>query len=332
MKITPIAQGTNLGAVSMDTAPQVRTPDKVARAKAIAAGQEVPQGTSEQLVRETPIQPNIKKIKMRTNVSPDREIIPNDEIDVTNDAQSPISHTSEEPVDEPIATGTIDPEKAAIVKAKRFLQAKERELDQREEALKGQSPLNKEDYISKADLKTSPLKTLLNMGVTYDQLTQEVLSDQSHDSIDVKSFKDEVRKELTEEFSRRDQQAKAQVLAAYKSDVDALVADNPEYQIIKTEKLNAKVVKLIDQVWEKEGKALSVEEAANIIETQRLTELTEVAKLEKVQNLIAPRAEQRQLPPPQRTIRTLTNRDGATSNMGRRERAIAAFTGALKRG
>src|ERR1700722_12345602 len=131
MKITPIASGgspsTNVYAA--EGTPSV-SPERMAKAKAIAAGQD----TSIQVTEsETPQEkkPDVRKITMKTNVSPDRSISePEEELPTA-------AHSEVPPVVED--TKPLDPQFAALAKQRRALQAKERELTDKMKALEAQS-------------------------------------------------------------------------------------------------------------------------------------------------------------------------------------------------
>lgn len=347
MKITPVAAGGTISA-SAETAP-VRTPDKIERAKAIASGQFV---ETEKLTGDAQvdrIQNNIKKIKMKTQVSTNRDdAIAEPVVEAAPPTQNATSDVSEQ-VNGTEETRPIDPQVAAFVKAKRALQVKERELAEKEQALNAQQVFNPEEYVSKADLKANRLKVLLENGVTYDQLTEDILNNQSAaiDPVALRNqIKEELKTELTEEFVNRDQAAEQQVLADMTRETYALTAQGEQFEAIRESKAQKKVVDLVHKVWQngwpdkgyEKGHIMDITEAAELVENQLIEDFTPLARLKKVQSRLTPEQVQQVekiLTTPKdnvKVMRTLTNRDTATMPLDRRARAIAAFGGVLKRG
>lgn len=336
MKVSPLATGTGTPGQSSATLGRTADPSKIAKAKAIAAG-ETPVETQQQ---EDPqfVKPSLKSIKMKTQRSTNRHTAPEQEV-TAEPVESAITDTvQDEPVESQEDTRTLDPQVARIIKAKRALQVKERELEEREAALKTQPPGGAEDF--KAKLKASPLSVLLDAGVTYDQLTEEILAQQNA-PIDSKALREQIKEELKEElkgeFNSRDELAEKQVLAAYESEINVLVKDNERYELIQGEGAQKDVVALIHRVFkEEEGRLLDVEEAADIIEEELFNDSLKRAQYKKVQSKLSPTEQtvERILADPKpgtRVMRTLTNRDSSPTTMDKRTRAIAAMEGRLKR-
>lgn len=343
MKISPVAQGTGVPAQSEGSIGRTASPEKLERAKAIARGDQVQESSGDQQVDRT--RASIKRIKMRTQVSTNR--------DDNQELEEPIVEQilKEEP--EQIATPDVSesaqsteetkplsPQFAALAKAKRALQVKERELAQREEALKTQAPAGQEDVIAK--LKANPLSVLQEAGVTYDQLTQAILNDQSNSTVDVAAIKAQIRedlkKELLGEFSTRDNQQEQQVLNDLKKEALAITNQGEQFEAIREAKAQKDVVDLIHRTWKTTGEVLDVQEAAELVENQLIEEALPFAKLKKIQSRLTPQEEQQaaQTPaapkPNTKIMRTLTNRDNASPVMDKRARAIAAMNGTLRKG
>src|ERR1700722_8872618 len=116
MKISPLAQGSGV-------APQEaqRDPDKVARAKAIASGQtpvDVPQGTGDLQVDRA--QASMKRIKMKTQVSTNRDDVPLQAIvePVVSEQPKIDNLDASEPAQGAEETKPLSPQFAALAKAK----------------------------------------------------------------------------------------------------------------------------------------------------------------------------------------------------------------------
>jgi len=344
MKITPMAKGAGvLGAVEMG---RTASPEKIARAKAIAMGE---QPQTQQQEAPTNPQPQIKRIKMRTNVSPDRPI--EQEVDEPEIIDENVPHGTEnnpksninEQVQVSEETKPLDPQLVALAKTKRALQVKERELAQREAeiAAKTQGP-NLEDYVSKADLKANPLK-IFETGITYDQLTEAILNNPTAGSSEIASLKAEIqalKEGLDTKFQERDQLSEKQVLTQMQRETELLTAQGEEFEAIREAKAQKHVVDLIHKTWKETGEILDVMDAAKLVEEQLIEDALPFARLKKFQSRLTPAEEQVQEPqtaqvprPGTKIMRTLTNRDGARPIANdRRSRAMAAFTGQLKRG
>lgn len=344
MKVTPLAQGTGVPAQSESSIGRTADAGKMARAKAIAAGQDAPQEQPQSSGDPQVDRITTKRIKMRTQQSTNRHEVPVvEEINPQSNSQPvdkiPTDDTAVK-VEGEEATKPIDPQLADLVRIKRALQVKERELAQREEAFKVQAgSVPAEDL--KAKLKADPLGVLQEAGVTYDQLTEAILNNQNA-PIDPQKLRNEIKedlkKELLGEFGTRDQQAETQVLGEINREVVNLTAQGDQYEAIRTAKAQKKVTDLIHRTWKETGEVMDVTEAAELVENQLIEDYTPFAKLKKVQSLLAPEQSapvDKQVQPPRpgvKVMRTLTNRDNASPVMDRRSRAIAAMNGTLRKG
>lgn len=345
MKISPIASGgATHGAADLG---RTASPEKLARAKAIASGEQpvVAETTGDPQIDK--LKQNIKKIKMRTQVSTNREEplvepvteLPQENV-VADAAQVPTADPVEEAVVEE-ATQPLSPQFAALAKTKRALQVKERELAQREADLKTktQGP-NLDEYVSKADLKANPLK-IFETGITYDQLTEAILNNPNAGSSEIAALKaelQELRKGLDDKFNERDQVSEKQVLSQMKRETDLLTAEGDDYEAIRYARAQQDVVDLIHRTWKETGEVLDVRDAAKLVEDQLIEEAMPFARIKKLQSRLTPAevedVQQAPIPKPgTKVMRTLTNRDSARPVASdRRARAMAAFTGQLKRG
>lgn len=335
MKVTPVV-GTGAPAGADVSNGKSVSSDARARAIAVASGQEPQPSTGD--AQADRAQADIKKIKMRTQVSTDRDN-PVVEAPAEIETQSPISDTKEsgETLEE---TKPLSPQFAALAKAKRALQVKERELAQREEALKTHVPqTGTEDLIAK--LKANPLNVLQEAGVTYDQLTEAILNNQSA-PLDSKSIDALVEKKLNErlekEFGSRDTQAEQQVLADIKREAVALTSQGDQFEAIREAKAQNVVVDLIHRTFKQTGEIMDVSEAADLVENQLIDEALPFARLKKIQTRLTPEQAEVLAQAPTspkagtKVMKTLTNRDSAKPVMDRRARAIAAALGTLKKG
>lgn len=345
MKISPLAQGSGVpGSDISGTTSRGPSNDAIVRAKAIASGQEPPvQETGDHQATRT--QQSLKRIKMKTQVSPDRpiEAVVQEALTAAPvDNPTPDTNEQAQVVEE---TKPLSPQFAALAKRQRALQVKEREVALREEALKNQPPQQSADELI-ARLKASPFRVLTKeIGIPYDHLVQDVMNDPGPQSIDPSVINDLVDKKIEEKLGNRDSQSEQQVLASMRRDVVALASQGDTYEAIRTAKAYDDVVTLMHRVfkngWEEKGYepgyVMETEDAAQIIENRLIEESIPFAQLKKVQTRLTPQQvqavveQQLQTPKPGvRVMKTLTNRDGVLPTTDRRSRAIAAFNNIKK--
>lgn len=350
MKVAPLAQGSNTPGTSLTGATdKIASPERMARAKMIASGQIVsaqpdPSQNDPQVNKQ---ESRIKSIKMRTQRSTNRHEFEQPVVEtVVENPQSGIND-SIEPTEQAEETRPLSPQFAALARQKRALQVKEREIAQREEALKSQVPSEQVDW--KSNLKANPLSVLQEAGVTYDQLTEAILANQNNPNFDPKVIDDLVDKKLNErlekEFGTRDSAQEQQVLVNIRQDVDSLVKDNEQFELIQGEAAQQEVVGLIHRTFKKgwpeqnlpAGTVLSTDQAAQFVEDFLLDQAIRPTTYKKVQSRLTPQQEVQaaaQIParPGVQVMRTLTNRISNTqAPLDKRARALAAFSGTLKR-
>ncbi len=330
MKISPMpasaggTPGTDLGNIHLGT---TASAEKLAAAKALAAGQEPPTQQPNQDRQVERIQ--ARRIKMRTNVSPNRFDAQAAE-PVAAATDSTTSDTSGQTNAAAESTQPLSPQFAALARQRRALQVKERELAERE-AKVSQPAATGDDVISKADLIANPLK-IFEAGLTYDQLTEAILQSQSGITPEIKALKEELRgvkEDFNKTLSDRDTQAEKQVLAEMKREAQGLVQSGDDYEMVRETGSLPHVMDLIHRTYKTTGEVLDVQEALNLVETDLITETLKVANLKKVQSRLSPV----QTPPQSqgKQMRTLTNRDGTGIPMDRKARAIAAMNGTLRK-
>ncbi len=337
MKISPVT----------GAAPQVLNPteglsagaDRMARAKAIASGQQ-PHAPVEKEAQANP--QSLNRIRMKTQVSPDRQPQPSP-VEVKQpetEVKSDVLDTNEQASAALDASKPLSPQAVALIKQRRALQLKEQELLAKEKDLNTHATDRKslEDY--RGRIKANALSVLLEEGVTYDQLTEQILS-QNQSSADYSGLKADIEalkqglESQNKSHAEREAQAEQQVRNQIQREVKQLVAQGDDFEMIREAGYAGKVVELIDKTWKATGELLEASEAANLIEKELLDDGLKYAKLKKVQRRLQPPQQQTQQVaqdrPGTKVMRTLTTRDGGTSlSMSKRDRAIAAMEGRLK--
>lgn len=332
MKISPIAQGSGTPGQTLGSVDIGKTADaqKMERARAIARG-EVPQETTGNPQADKALQ-NVRSIRMQTNRTINRELPPEQVTEETVDTtQSTISDTTEEPAVE--VTQPLSPQFAALAKQKRALQVKEKELADREKALGSGAPMKEAEEL-KARIKANPLSVLQENGVTYDQLTEAILSDQSNP--DIQALKDEIKAlkgDVEKSFVTREEQAEEAALTEILYEAEDLSKEGEAYEMIRATGQSAydKVLRNIYDEYKKTGRVPSTSKIMDKVENELLADAERLASIGKVRSKLAPPPAPPLQSQPQRQMRTLTARDTASPQMDRKARAIAAMNGTLKK-
>lgn len=329
MKITPMAGGTNIAGASLTSTGTESTSEARKAAATRAFKGETPISITES---DTPVDPrisqaqrDIRRIKMTTNATP----APRD--DFQPQAEAPQAEAPTASSDTPVEaraveeTKPLDPQQADLAKARRALQVRERAIAERERALEAKA--SQPDPMTR--LKTNPLEVLQEAGVTYDQLTEAILANQSGSNLDINKIREEIKKEVQDSFQKtlgeRDSQQEQQVFAEMKRNITQMVASNDDFELVRRAGMEDEALDLIRRTWKESGEALTEADALKLIEeelTKEYQSLSEAKKFKSAQ--AAPQ-------PAKPVMRTLTSQGAATPQMSRRDRAIAAARGTLKR-
>jgi len=329
MKVTPLASGgtpgTDLAGVSIG---RTASPEKLERAKNIAQGITITESDTPVAAEVSQSTKNIRRIRMNTNATTNRPI---ETQTAPEEQEIPTADTSEaQPVVED--TQPLSPQFAALARQRRALQAKEREIADRERALSS-TPASAGTAEFVAKLKSNPLSVLQEHGVTYDQLTEAILANQSGITPEIQALKEEIKalKEgVDKTFSDKDTQAERQVLAEIRRETERLAAEGDAYEMVRATDSHSDVVDLIHRTYKETGEILDTKEAMQLVEDELIKDALKIVNTSKIKGrLTAPLPSQQQ--PSQRQIKTLTNRDTARPVLDRRSRAIAAALGQLKR-
>ncbi len=318
-------QGHNLGVTASSS--------KIAAAKAIAQGLEPEQQ------EETPAEKlqSVRRIKMKTNVSPE-QYLPEiqQETNVTEAPAQSDSTTTDNSGQTNAAvesTQPLSPQFAALAKQRRELQVMKQALAKEREAIEQAKSAASDDSVSKADLLANPLK-IFDLGLTYDQLTEAILANQSGVSPEIKALKEELKalKEgVDNKFITQEQMQEESALAQIADDMEAIAKQGDDFELFRERKGLERALNKVYSHFKKTGQVLDTREVMLQIENQILDEAIQFASFKKVKSKIAPEPVQT---PPQsqgKQMRTLTNRDSAGTPMSAKARAIAAFQGNLRK-
>lgn len=317
--------GTNLGNIQLG---QSASPERIAAAKAIAQGLEKPEEKEEQPSLDR-LQ-SVRKITMRTNVSPDRydqQIEPQAEVETPDSTIADMEGQTNAAVE---STQPLSPQLAALARQRRALQVKEREITEREAKL---ATPPEGEYVSKADILSNPLK-IFDLGLTYDQLTEAILQSQSGVNPELKSLKEElkrVKEDVDKTLSERDSRQEESVLTIRLEEAERLAKEGDDFEMIRTEDAYDKVLNKIYTTYKKTGREPDLKTVMQDVENQLLEKNLKLARLNKIKSQMAS-----ELAPPLpqsqgKQMRTLTSRDGSAIPMDRKARAIAAMNGTLRK-
>lgn len=242
-------------------------------------------------------------------------------------------------------------EKALRVQAQQ-VKAQNDALAAREAAIKAkESEYQGDSYIPKDRLSTDTLRVLEEAGISYEQLTQEMLNAPSPEArqqatviakLEAKiAALEEGQNKVAKTFEDSQQNAYNQAVTQLKNEAKQMVYATADFETIKETNSVDDVVELITETFKKDGLLLTVEEACKAVEEHLEEEAFKLTKLSKIQKRLAAAVatapvESSSKPAEtapsgkQSTMKTLTNRDGSARKLTASERAILAFKGELK--
>ena len=179
----------------------------------------------------------------------------------------------------------------AILKRHQELKALEQSFSEREQRLKSFEEL-------KARAKENPLKFIEESGLTYDEITQKVLGQNnstnqaSPQESSLNEVRDQMRQFMEEQRARDERlkletetQTKAQLeetIENFKSDLNEFIDQNLEtYELTKQFNAQNLVFDTIEAHYEKTGKVLAMQEAADLVEKYLEDEAERLSKTKK---------------------------------------------------
>jgi hypothetical protein len=248
----------------------------------------------------------------------------------------------------------LSPKFAALARQEKQVQAARQKLKAEKEAFEREREARLNGYIPKEDLRKNTLSALESAGLSYDDLTKQLLeAPQGQIDPTVRAAQAKIA-ELEAKLNQITQKQEESQTAAYKQALDTirhkvsgLVDSSPgDYEMIKALDQSEAVVALIEETFKAEGYVMSEEDAAREVEEHLLEEAVRMSALEKVKKKLAPApatetptsqvskpGEEKQPIPQQQQIKTLTNAiqsapRGLTA-AERRQRAILAAQGKL---
>jgi hypothetical protein len=295
----------------------------------------------------------LSALKGKSSGQPDNSV---QEQDTTEETTSPETEESTEPVKK-AEDPALSRQFAQLARQERALRAKAQQQEQgikareaalaaREAAILSTQPdLSK--YIPRDQIKDQ-IRGLLGSGeLSYDDITQEVLNpvdprinstinELKQQIQELRKANEEVKKSTAEQQTNAYQAAVRQI----ETDVKSLVANDPNFETIKSTRSTKDVVELITKTYDQEGVLLSVEEAAQQVEDYLIDEAMKLTRIGKIKNRLAASSAQnaakstqtqqvQRVQQQQPTMKTLTNNTSSSRKLSARERAILAARGEL---
>lgn len=226
------------------------------------------------------------------------------------------------------------------------IKAREAAVAAKEAELSGKPTFDATKYVSLEDFRANPLKVMAQTGLSYDELTQQLLNTSPTDprteavisqlqaKIEALEKGQETGKQAVIEQQQQSYQAAVKQITL---DAKNLVKMDPAFEAIRATNSVSDVVELITETYNKDGILLSVEDAAQQVEDYLVEEAMKLTRIGKIKSKL------QQAGQPVRTdtktqaqkiagapMKTLTNAAGSTRQLSVRERAIAAMEGRLK--
>lgn len=238
-----------------------------------------------------------------------------------------------------------------VVAQEQQLKSREAALQAKEAELQAKSTQDFSNYISKDKLKQNAFSVLSELGVNYDQISQQALAAQSPEYQTIQQLKQEMSEELQKvreeqansrkAYAQQQAESYQQALRQIRNEASELVKSDPSFETIRETRSVNDVVTLIERTFKEQGTLLTVEQAAGLVEDQLIEEAMKISSIKKIQDRLKsaskPVAQQSapQAQAPKTTeaaaqkLTTLTNNMTSTKQLSAKERAILAFKGQL---
>lgn len=237
--------------------------------------------------------------------------------------------------------------RAKVQQQEQAMRSREDAFKAKEAELQAQSTVDPKKYVSVERFRQDPLGVMQETGLSYDELTTQIINQQPLDPrvnstiTRMEAKIQELQQKLEDSgktYQENQKQAYDSAVNQIRSDVKNLVKTDPSFEMLKATNSINDVVQLIERVYKEEGTLLSVEEASQQVEDYLTEEASRLSRIDKIQKRLNASAKQRVNPTqspvakvqqPQQ-MKTLTNAAGSSRPLSARERALLAFKGELK--
>lgn len=200
----------------------------------------------------------------------------------------------------------LSPQLSAIARKEQAFRQREATLKQREKDL--EAKLAKADQFDQISTKfaAKDFSEAEKMGLSYEEHTKYLIDKQGSEDPQVQAMK-KLEAEIQALKTNQEEsisQSFEETVSEYKKEILKAVTDNPEFSSIKELKREDAVLQLILDSWEEDKEEVTVEQACKDIEEFLIEQGKRFSALPKLKP--AP-VEERKLPPPKPTVKTLTN-------------------------
>lgn len=283
--------------------------------------------------------PTITPMNLTAPASPQ----PTSAVDTTRAPQQAI----EAPAPETPAAAPADPlspKFAALARQQKMIRQQQIQVQEQRKAIEADRQQIDQAKAWKQRLTQDPYGVMLESGLTADQVAALMLQqpnpeDQKYSQLQnelkaIKQSQEQAKLEVKRVQEQQYEDAKKQI----RTDVEHLVRADESYETIQAMGASEAVVALIEETFNKDGRLMTIEDAAKEVEDYLIEEAMKIAQIKKIKARFNPAPDpvpQKQLNTQQpQQLRTLSNRAMTATaqpltNRERRERAIAAFMGKI---
>lgn len=210
---------------------------------------------------------------------------------------------------------------AAGIRKEAKLREREKALDERERQMQETNKAYDPWRSAAEKAKRNKLEALKDIGISYDELTNQMLNDgavppqvvaqqAAEQTADEKIAA--LRKELADERAKEQQTNYQQSIAHIDAEVQALADSSEKFVLVKESGMYHDVTKYIEEEYHRTKRIMPVSEALEKVNSDILTGLQDLLKNDGIRNLLLPpqepKIEQPQVAQPnQKITRTLTN-------------------------
>lgn len=240
-------------------------------------------------------------------------------------------------------TPAADPKLDMFAKKEKQLRRQQQQLQQERAEWEAKMKSYETDYIPKSRLTADPLSVLEESGLSYDKLTEMLLSQPNANDPATRAMLNKI-KALEEKQSKAEQMQAEQIKQQYEqaikqinTEVKLLIDADAEFATIKQTGMHDAVTELIKETFDSEGYLMDITEAAKQVENYLVEEGYKLAQSAKIQSRLKPVEAKTESAPKQNQsqspqMKTLTNQIQSqpakrSSERERRERALRAFKG-----
>ena len=216
---------------------------------------------------------------------------------VNQDAAAPEGSESEQVASESENYDNFDRKFAALSRKERDIRARETELAELED--KFRSMEQEPEVPLEHRLRSNPLKVLEELGLGYETLTDLALNDgKLTPDMQMQLIRDELEADYQSKFhdlerkleerDARDQDEKYNsILSGFMDEIKNHVASDEKYELIQANDASDVVYEVMEEHYEESGNILSIDEAAEAVESYLEEEATKLLNLQKIKSRLS---------------------------------------------